>query len=218
MAEPNFCLGEGVGVGGEDICSRHSFIPTDMWANQVQPLAANIPYMTGVGTWYAASQSAPVAHIEFMGTGNHEKFYNYSAYLHRFRNPKPWGGDPAQLDEAVFWFSLDYGRSGLPLEHRHLPFCCLWLTDSLYRLIFLYFFSPGLGHVSFVSPLCLYEYRACLRARLATIPVVDQGSGSGGRQPCCRAVAGTHWTSTHVLQRQVGEECSLAGWSLPGHH
>ncbi len=24
------------------------------------------------------------------GVGNHEKFYNFSSYLTRFRNPAPW--------------------------------------------------------------------------------------------------------------------------------
>lgn len=62
----------------------------DSWSRQVEPLACQIPYMIGVG--------------------NHERFYNYSSFLARFRQPLPWGGSPDDIDNAIFWFSLDFGR------------------------------------------------------------------------------------------------------------
>jgi len=76
----------------------------DLWEKQVEPLAANIPYLTGVG--------------------NHERFYNFSAYFNRFRNPAPWGGDPAHLENAVWWFGLDYGLvhfTFMSTEHPYQP-------------------------------------------------------------------------------------------------
>ena len=76
----------------------------DIWERQVEPLAANIPYITGVG--------------------NHERFYNFTAYLNRFRNPAPWGGDPAHLDNATFWFAVDYGLAHfvfMSTEHPYDP-------------------------------------------------------------------------------------------------
>lgn len=42
----------------------------DMFLQQIQPLATQVPYVTPVG--------------------NHEKFNNWSAYATRFRNPSPW--------------------------------------------------------------------------------------------------------------------------------
>lgn len=76
----------------------------DAWARQVEPLACQIPYMAGVG--------------------NHERFYNFSSYLARFRNPLPWGGTPDNIESAVFWFSLDYGRVHfifMSTEHSYSP-------------------------------------------------------------------------------------------------
>eukprot|EP00002_Diphylleia_rotans_P009510 TRINITY_DN1982_c0_g2_i2.p2 TRINITY_DN1982_c0_g2~~TRINITY_DN1982_c0_g2_i2.p2 ORF type:complete len:520 (+),score=106.75 TRINITY_DN1982_c0_g2_i2:52-1611(+) len=56
----------------------------DIFGRQVEPLAANMPYMTTVG--------------------NHEKYYNYTAYRTRFRMP---GEESRGHDD--FFFSFDYG-------------------------------------------------------------------------------------------------------------
>lgn len=80
---------QGAALRDPDADNEHQFI-WDLWFNQVVPLAARSPYA-----------------IAF---GNHEKFFNCSAYLNRLRMPAPWGGDPAHLDKTGFWFSLDWGR------------------------------------------------------------------------------------------------------------
>ena len=56
----------------------------DLWGQQIEPLAAHMPYMTGVG--------------------NHEKFYNWTAFTHRYHMPTANGGN------GNFWFSYDYGN------------------------------------------------------------------------------------------------------------
>jgi len=76
----------------------------DLWAEQVQPLASEILYMTTVG--------------------NHEKFYNFSSYLARFRQPDPWGGVPQDPNNQTFWYSYDYGRvhyTSMSTEHPWAP-------------------------------------------------------------------------------------------------
>jgi len=57
----------------------------DVWENMVQPLAANIPYMFAVG--------------------NHEHYYNFSAFTNRFSMPSAQSGG-----NGNFWYSIDYGK------------------------------------------------------------------------------------------------------------
>eukprot|EP00052_Salpingoeca_macrocollata_P016710 m.134920 g.134920 ORF g.134920 m.134920 type:complete len:528 (+) comp20146_c0_seq3:81-1664(+) len=80
--------GDAMGTVGEGGDGEVELI-WDIFCRQMQPLAAYIPTVYGVG--------------------NHEKFYNYSSYLARFQNPYPWGGSPHEPDSCVFWFSFDYG-------------------------------------------------------------------------------------------------------------
>ncbi|UJR07145.1 hypothetical protein I4U23_011433 [Adineta vaga] len=56
----------------------------DMWGRQVEPISSIVPYMTNVG--------------------NHEAYYNYTAYRNRFRMPGPESGG---LNN--FWFSFNTG-------------------------------------------------------------------------------------------------------------
>lgn len=61
------------------------YMPTwEAYMNQIQPLAARLPYQTTVG--------------------NHESYYNYSSFINRFHmngdQVKGWGN---------FWFSFDFG-------------------------------------------------------------------------------------------------------------
>jgi acid phosphatase type 7 len=79
----------------------------DMFCDQIEGIAAQVPYVAGVG--------------------NHEMFYNFSSYLHRFQNPPPWGYDPTypnEVDHAKFWFS--FSRNGIHFtfmstEHPYDP-------------------------------------------------------------------------------------------------
>jgi len=101
---------------GDDDSGDEVELVWDLWEKQVEPLAANIPYVTGVG--------------------NHERFYNYSAYLNRFRNPSPWGGDPSHIADAVFWFGIDYGIAHftfMSTEHSYDPGSSqyIWLEKEL---------------------------------------------------------------------------------------
>ncbi|EGD77773.1 hypothetical protein PTSG_08863 [Salpingoeca rosetta] len=101
---------------GSDTVGEEQEFVWDMWAQQVQPLAANIPYVAGVG--------------------NHEKFFNYSSYLARFKNPEPWGGSPSAIDNATFWFSFDFGLvhfTMMSTEHDYTPGSRQhrWIVDDL---------------------------------------------------------------------------------------
>jgi len=71
----------------------------DIWCDQVQPLAANIPYMISVG--------------------NHEKYYNYTSYRTRFLMPGAQSGG-----EGNFWWSVNYGNvhfTSMSTEHDYNP-------------------------------------------------------------------------------------------------
>jgi len=57
----------------------------DLWARQVQPLAAYAPYMTAVG--------------------NHEHYFNWTSYSNRFEMPANESGGFYN-----FYFSFDYGN------------------------------------------------------------------------------------------------------------
>jgi hypothetical protein len=57
----------------------------DVWCDQVEPIAAIVPYMFAVG--------------------NHEKYYNYSSFSARFKMPSQQSGG-----EGNFWYSIDYGN------------------------------------------------------------------------------------------------------------
>jgi predicted MPP superfamily phosphohydrolase len=78
-----------VGVESDDDPGGEQQWVWDLWFQLIEPFAAKVPYVAGVG--------------------NHEKFHNFSSYLTRFRNPAPWGGQSSHLEDAVFWFSFDYG-------------------------------------------------------------------------------------------------------------
>lgn len=60
-----------------------------MYGDQIQPWAAKTPFMPGVG--------------------NHEKYYNYTAYVNRYILPTSPGSG------ANFYFSFDY--SNLHIVH-----------------------------------------------------------------------------------------------------
>lgn len=87
----------------------------DLWGAQIEPLASRMPYMTGVG--------------------NHESFYNYVAFRHRFRMPGPESGG-----EGNFWFSFDMGNvhvTSLSTEHDYSPGSAQlrWLEQDLARAV-----------------------------------------------------------------------------------
>lgn len=76
----------------------------DLWGQQIEPLAAHMPYMTGVG--------------------NHEVFYNWTAFTHRYHMPTQDGGN------GNFWFSYDYGSvhfTSLSTEQPYTPGSPQWL-------------------------------------------------------------------------------------------
>jgi len=64
----------------------------DMFGRQVEPLSNHIPYMVTVG--------------------NHEKYYNFTSYKHRFTTPfSQWPYNPnikVDNDIGVFYYSYDY--------------------------------------------------------------------------------------------------------------
>jgi len=67
----------------------------DLWSSMVQPLAANIPYMFAIG--------------------NHEHYYNWSAFTNRFTMPGDQSGG-----NGNFWYSIDYGNvhfTSISTEH-----------------------------------------------------------------------------------------------------
>jgi hypothetical protein len=68
----------------------------DLWENLIQPFAAHIPYMFAVG--------------------NHEKYFNYTAYRHRFHMPENGNGN--------FWYSFNHGLVHwlqMSTEHPYTP-------------------------------------------------------------------------------------------------
>jgi len=71
----------------------------DIWEDQVQPLAANVPYMFAVG--------------------NHEKYYNFTSYKTRFLMPGIQSGGNGNL-----WWSVNYGNvhfTFMSTEHPYDP-------------------------------------------------------------------------------------------------
>mmetsp|Transcript_26845 Transcript_26845/g.86318 ORF Transcript_26845/g.86318 Transcript_26845/m.86318 type:complete len:523 (+) Transcript_26845:29-1597(+) len=76
----------------------------DVYMRQMEPIAARMPYMVGVG--------------------NHENPYNFTAYNHRFRMPAaPSGGN------GNFWYSFDYGSvhiTSMSTEHDYSPGSPQW--------------------------------------------------------------------------------------------
>jgi hypothetical protein len=57
----------------------------DLWCDQMNNLGSIVPYMFAVG--------------------NHEKYYNYTSFRHRFTMPSLQSGG-----EGNFWWSMDYGN------------------------------------------------------------------------------------------------------------
>ena len=55
----------------------------DLFGRQIEPVAASVPWMTGVG--------------------NHEAWYNFSSFRARYTMPQSPGSD------GNFWFSFRYG-------------------------------------------------------------------------------------------------------------
>lgn len=85
----------------------------DVWARQVQPLAASMPYMVGVG--------------------NHESPFDFAAFRHRFHMPGPSSGG-----NGNFWFSFDHGLVHIvswSTEHPYAPGApqYRWLEADLQR-------------------------------------------------------------------------------------
>eukprot|EP01121_Diplochlamys_sp_Union-15-3_P003024 TRINITY_DN1285_c0_g1_i1.p1 TRINITY_DN1285_c0_g1~~TRINITY_DN1285_c0_g1_i1.p1 ORF type:complete len:505 (+),score=80.78 TRINITY_DN1285_c0_g1_i1:262-1776(+) len=71
----------------------------DVWEDQVQGIAANVPYMFAVG--------------------NHEKYYNFTSFNARFLMPGDQCGG-----EHNFWYSIDYGNvhfTFMSTEHDYSP-------------------------------------------------------------------------------------------------
>lgn len=60
----------------------------DQFLREMQPIASQIPYMVCVG--------------------NHEHYYNFSGYLHRFAMPEPQGLPQSSLPRNLL-FSFDFG-------------------------------------------------------------------------------------------------------------
>jgi len=69
----------------------------DVWGNQVNDIAAVVPYMFAVG--------------------NHEQYYNFTSYRTRFTMPGAQSGG-----EGNFWYSIDYGHihyTFMSTEHHY---------------------------------------------------------------------------------------------------
>lgn len=58
----------------------------DLLGIQNEPIAASYPWM--------------------VGDGNHERFYNWTAFTHRYKMPQ----NPALGSDGNFWYSFDYGN------------------------------------------------------------------------------------------------------------
>lgn len=69
----------------------------DLWSNQVEKIAAIVPYMFAVG--------------------NHEKYYNYTSYRTRFLMPGPQSGG-----EHNFWYSIHYGNARFVFMSTEHPY------------------------------------------------------------------------------------------------
>jgi len=71
----------------------------DAWGDQMQPLAARVPYMFAVG--------------------NHEHYYNYTSFSTRYSMPSKLSGG-----RGNFWYSFDYGNvhfTMMSTEHDYKP-------------------------------------------------------------------------------------------------
>jgi predicted phosphodiesterase len=62
----------------------------DVYGRMLEPLAANVPYMTSVG--------------------NHEKYYNFTAYQNRFYMPGDRSDPKLPYEGGNFYFSFEYGN------------------------------------------------------------------------------------------------------------
>lgn len=62
----------------------------DLLAIQNQPVAALTPWMVGVG--------------------NHEQFYNWAAYMARYKMPMNTIQDSGYASEGNFWYAFTYGN------------------------------------------------------------------------------------------------------------
>jgi hypothetical protein len=73
----------------------------DVWQQMLEPLTQRVPFMTVVG--------------------NHEKYYNYTSFLHRFLMP---GAPSPSNPSGSFWFSFDVGPvhfAAFSTEHPYDP-------------------------------------------------------------------------------------------------
>lgn len=77
----------------------------DSWANMVQPLAVQVPYMASVG--------------------NHETFSLWIAFLYRFNMPAVESG----ADEGNLFYSFDYGPIHVIALSSEMPFFYHWLEQ-----------------------------------------------------------------------------------------
>jgi hypothetical protein len=80
----------------------------DLWGRQMQPLSATTPLMTGVG--------------------NHEVFYNWAAFEHRFTMPV--SAVAGMQSNKNFWFSFDLGNVHIlsfSTEHNYTIGSPQWL-------------------------------------------------------------------------------------------
>eukprot|EP01116_Phalansterium_solitarium_P008088 TRINITY_DN2134_c0_g1_i1.p2 TRINITY_DN2134_c0_g1~~TRINITY_DN2134_c0_g1_i1.p2 ORF type:complete len:528 (-),score=174.99 TRINITY_DN2134_c0_g1_i1:190-1668(-) len=87
----------------------------DVWGDQVQDLAANVPYM--------------------FAPGNHEHYYNWSSYMTRFRMPSEQCGGFGN-----FWYSIDYGTTHFVFFSTEHPYDVgspqrTWLDQDLTKAV-----------------------------------------------------------------------------------
>eukprot|EP00602_Paraphysomonas_sp_CaronLab_P010383 CAMPEP_0185024586 /NCGR_PEP_ID=MMETSP1103-20130426/7716_1 /TAXON_ID=36769 /ORGANISM="Paraphysomonas bandaiensis, Strain Caron Lab Isolate" /LENGTH=561 /DNA_ID=CAMNT_0027557601 /DNA_START=46 /DNA_END=1728 /DNA_ORIENTATION=+ len=86
----------------------------DLWGIQTEPVAATRPFMTT--------------------PGNHEGFYNWTAFTHRYKMPV------SENSNGSFWFSYDYGNVhmvSISTEECVDPDCpqMVWLESDLQRAV-----------------------------------------------------------------------------------
>jgi hypothetical protein len=89
--------------------TREWQIVWDLWGRQVEPLGAYFTYQNsmydgGSGGMRRGGGSGPDCR-RACASGNHEKYYNFTAYNARFEMP---GGSSADVDKNYF-FSFDHG-------------------------------------------------------------------------------------------------------------
>jgi len=119
----------------------------DVWESLVQPIAANIPYM--------------------FAPGNHEHYYNWTAYNHRFLMPGAQSGG-----NANFWYSIDYGNVHFLFFLRNIHMDLVLLNTPGWKPIFKRQISIGKIYLGLYCPHIVLCTAVILMSGMPIVPVL----------------------------------------------